>query len=102
MWFLLLNIFSLLPLSLSEFRLNPNLELNGSAIALGPEREKQEIKPNTTDRLCTKPDAIYQSAGPINIYLNGGLIQQGRPLNKIFQKGIGCIEMATKFRNIMK
>jgi hypothetical protein len=83
MWFLLLNLFCFLPLSFCELRLNPNLELNNNAIALGPEKGKQEKKPNTTDKPCTKPDAIYQSSGPINIYLNGGLIQQGMSQNII-------------------
>ncbi|XP_061188300.1 complement C1q-like protein 4 [Saccostrea echinata] len=72
---LVLTIILLIPFSFSEFLLNPNLELNGSAIAHGPEKETLEIKPDTSDKLCTKPAAVYKSAGPVNIYLNGGLIQ---------------------------
>lgn len=63
----------------ADFRLNPTLELNTSAIVHGIDIETHDGKPNATDKPCPPtPDAVYHSAGPVNIYLNGGLVQQGR------------------------
>ncbi|XP_062594689.1 complement C1q-like protein 4 [Saccostrea cucullata] len=72
---LILTIILLISSSFSDFLLNPSLELNGSAIAHGPEKKPPETIPDTSDKLCSKPTAVYKSDGPINIYLNGGLIQ---------------------------
>lgn len=62
----------------ADFRLNPTLELNTSAIEHGKDIKTHGGKPNATDKTCAPtPDAVYHSAGPVNIYLNGGLVQQG-------------------------
>lgn len=75
MWRLLLNLIPLLATGYSDLRLNPIL--NASAVALDKENGVSEYELNETHKICTKPDVVYQSAGPINIYLNGGLVQQG-------------------------
>lgn len=75
MWPLLLNLIPLLATVYSDLRLNPIL--NASAVALGKENGVSENELNETHRICTKPDVVYQSAGPVNIYLSGGLVQQG-------------------------
>lgn len=79
MWPLLLNLIPLLATGYSDLRLNPIL--NASAVALGKENGVSENELNETHRICTKPDVVYQSAGPVNIYLNGGLVQQGGSLS---------------------